>query len=75
MNTVLVDIDEKDISNFALSTIIDLKTLNEEGHSQVFKTYPFTLYRNRMMYDKMITMQIPVENYCLYLAYGLVESF
>lgn len=73
MNTVLVDIKESDLVNFTLLNKYSLGGFNEDGHKKLFEEYPFILYGKRMMGDHVITIQIPLENYILFLEYNLVK--
>ena len=73
MNTILVDIKEQDLPNFILLSSYNLASLNEQGHEKLFKELPFTLYRKRMMGDYMVTIQISIINYCLFLGHGLIK--
>lgn len=73
MNTILVDIKEQDLVNFIILSNFNLSAMDEQGHKELFKQYPFTLYKKRMMGDYMVTMQISVLDYCLFLGSGLVK--
>ena len=73
MNTVIVDIQEKDLINFTQVVQFSLDTISKDGHKELFKQFPFTLYRERTCGNHMITMQIPLMEYILFLGYGLVK--
>lgn len=45
MNTISVDIKEQDLINFVAVSNYNLASLNEQGHKQLFKELPFTLYK------------------------------
>lgn len=72
MNTILVDIRESDLINY-VTVSQAIHGLNEKGHQELFEKFPFTLYKNRMMGNYMVTIQIPIVDYCLYLGNYLVE--
>lgn len=73
MNTIIVDIRETDLMNFTQVLQFSLDTISKDGHKELFKQFPFTLFKNRMHGDHMITMQIPLIDYILFLGYGLVK--
>lgn len=70
--TVTVDINENQLMSFTLFQQTNFHSLNEEGHKKLFESYKFVLYRKRMMGDYMITIQIPLVDYCLYLSNNIV---
>lgn len=73
MNTILVDIREQDLISFTLCSKSLSAGITTEGYKSMFKLYPFTLYKQRMMGDHIITIQIPLENYFLFLGHELVR--
>ena len=70
MNTVLVDIEEKHLIPFYQLSGYDFRHNNEEGNNTLFKAFPFILYRHRRGFT---TINIPLENYILFLGSGLVK--
>ena len=72
MNTVSIDIKEEDLAKFTIANSFDLNNMTEEGHKKLFKEYPFKGYKNRMMGNDMITIQIPLTLYLLFRGYGLI---
>lgn len=73
MDTISVDIKEQDLINFIIFSKNISANITTEGYKTMFKIYPFTLYRQRMMGDHIVTIQIPLENYCLFLGHELVK--
>ena len=71
MNTISVDIKEQDLIN--LSVVSETLTSNKEVNESLFKLYPFTLYRKRMLGESFLTIQIPLNNFFLFLDGGLVK--
>lgn len=72
MNTISVDIKETELINF-ITVSNSIHGLNEQGHNRLFEQLPFTLYRSRMMGEYMVTIQIPIVDYCLFLGNDLVK--
>lgn len=73
MNTVTVDISQVDLTNFVYVTNKNLENMNESQHEDLFNLHPFTLYQNRMHGNHMVTMQIPLMDFILFLGHGLVK--
>lgn len=73
MNTILVDIKEQDLLNFTTLSTYKLSSFDEQGHEKLFKQFPFTLYRKRMMGESFLTIQIPLTDFCLFLGSDLVK--
>ncbi len=73
MNTISVDIKEQDLINFTSLSTLNLSSFSKEGHEKLFKEYPFTLYKKRMMGESFLTIQIPLIDFCLFLGSGLVK--
>lgn len=71
--TALVDIYESDLVNFISLNKMNLSSFTEHGQSELFKKYPFTLYRERKDNYSMVTIQIPLIDYVLFLSHGLIE--
>jgi hypothetical protein len=70
--TATVDIKEQDLVNFVIVGK-NLPSVNlEQSVCYLLEQYPFTLYRKRMMGESFVTIQIPLENYCLFLGHQLV---
>jgi hypothetical protein len=72
MNTISVDIEETELMNF-ITVSSSMHGLNEEGHNRLFDQFPFKLYKNRMMGEYMVTIQIPIVDYFLFLGNDLVK--
>lgn len=73
MNTVLVDIKESDLVSFTTIVQLRLSDIQKEGYEKLLKEHPFTLYKGRMYGNHMITMQIPLMDYILFMGHGLVK--
>lgn len=73
MTTVTVDIKEQDLINLVIVEKLNLADYSESAGQEVLKQYPFTLYRERMMGNHIVTIQIPIVDYCLCLGSGLVK--
>lgn len=71
--TVTVYIKEQDIVNLIMVEKISLSDLSESAGQEILKQYPFTIYRERVVGYHIITIQIPIVDYCLYLGSGLVK--
>jgi len=72
MNTVSIDIKESELVNFSIVNQYDLEKMQEQGCRTLLVAYPFKAYKNRMVGDDIITVQIPFENYLLFRGYGLI---
>ncbi len=73
MTTISVDIREQDLVNFTSANEFNLARANEQGLENIFKQHPFTLYKVRMSGNHMVTIQIPLVDYFLFLSSGLVK--
>jgi len=73
MTTVTVDIEEKDLIPFYQLSGYSFNKNTEEGNNNLFKAFPFILYKKRMVGEGMTTINIPLENYILFLGNGLVK--
>jgi hypothetical protein len=72
MNTVSIDIEEKELPNFCIINKYDLENMQEQGHKTLLEAYPFKAYKNRMSCNDCITVQIPINDYLLFRGYGLI---
>ena len=70
--TITVDIIERELLNL-LSVSMTLNPRHEEINKQLFEAFPFTIYKERMVGKGIVTIQIPIKDYCLYLSEGLVK--
>lgn len=73
MTTISVDINESQLPNFIGLESINIHSFTEEKQKELFKQFPFTLYKKRMMGDYMVTIQIPLNDYILYRVNNIVE--
>jgi hypothetical protein len=73
MNTIAVDIKEVDILNFITLDKCSLSLTDSREFNELLSIYPFTLYRGRMMGSHMVTIQIPLENYIIFLEHNLIK--
>ena len=71
--TISVDIKEQDLMNLVSLNNLNLGSFDEKGHKSLFETFPITLYKNRMVGNNVVTIQIPIINYILFSAHGLVK--
>jgi len=76
MNTIVtVDIKESDLPNLSIIESLNFKenvsifTEREE----LFDKYPFTLYKERMISNHIITIQISLLDYFLYKSHNLIK--
>ncbi len=73
MNTISVDIKTEDLITFHSLSSFSLRSLTKEGYEELFKEFPFTLYKKRMSGESFLTIQIPLIDFCLFLSSGLVK--
>lgn len=73
MTTISVDINENQLINLYTVVNLPLKEYNELTHNMLFERYPFKIYKNRTMWEHMVTVQIPLEYYVLFKGHGLVN--
>lgn len=73
--TISVDIKEQDLMNLVSLNKQDLNlhTYTEQTLGYLFEQYPFTLYKDRMMGNHMVTIQIQIKDYFLFALHGLVK--
>lgn len=72
MITATVDIKINDLINLKSVEMMSLSKMTEEGHKKIFESYPFKLYSKRMMGENFITIQIPLDNFLLFVSHGLI---
>ena len=73
MNTVTIDIREKDLVNLRILISLGIDSLLSKGGAEVLRSYPITIFRERMMGSHIITMQIELDWYLLFLTNKMVQ--
>lgn len=74
MTTISVDIEENQLLNLYAIIKLSLETCDESTHKVFFEQYPFKIYKQRIMGEHMVTVQIPLDLYILFKGHGLVHS-